>query len=118
MFGKAYWRSRLGEIIVNLGALCHRIDKAAELQSSRVLAIHPHKPPPSHTKQQTCWCVERRASHQWPRSEAGEPPQPLLRLVIGMMTLVPQITIVSPPKPGFDHLLGSLPSFPSRFEGV
>ena len=32
--------------------------------------------------------------------------------------LVPQITIVSPPKPKFHYLLDSLPSFPSTSRGV
>ena len=31
---------------------------------------------------------------------------------------VPQITIVSPPKPEFRYFLGSLPSFPSTSQGA
>ena len=33
-------------------------------------------------------------------------------------TLVPQITVVSPPKPRLPHFRGGLPSFPSRLRGV
>ena len=34
--------------------------------------------------------------------------------LIDKVRLVPQLTIVSPPKPEFDYLYGILPSFPSR----
>ena len=36
----------------------------------------------------------------------------------GNGTLVPQITVVSPPKPRLPHFRGGLPSFPSRLRGV
>ena len=38
-------------------------------------------------------------------------------LIKAVMNLVPQLTIVSPPKPEFAQLFGDLPSFPSRSQG-
>jgi len=42
----------------------------------------------------------------------------MLRACSTSENLVPQIAIVNPPKPRLPHLLGGLPSFPSRWWGV